>query len=450
MKRPLIKKDGRLIETSWEEALDYAAKGLSCHSKDRFAFFTSGILANEALYLAKKFASEVMLSHAVAPDVSSLDFRAEDLPDPIIVIGDLAETNPATELALRSRKPVVVSPLGTLLARQASIWLRPKPGDEALLLSGLAGAMNGKIEAAISVSSDEIQKAAERLRGASVVVGPDCGPRLRKAAHDLAIATGGKLCLLGKNCNSRGAVALGLNLEYEQTLKSLLSGDLKAAYIAGWNPVRAQPELAEAFSGLDFLVVQDLFLTETASLADVIFPAASFAEVEGTFLGPMGKMLPLRRAILPLGRPDWQILADLGRRMGGLGFDYCESGLIAKEMLASVVANRSDPQPVTLETKEPAKHTPLLILGPSLFQFGSGTRTSKVFDLQYLTKESQMEINPKDAKEMGLKQSDPLWIDWDGGRSRAFAKISRRVPTGVFRISGIECGVHGVRVRKDE
>jgi predicted molibdopterin-dependent oxidoreductase YjgC len=255
---------------------------------------------------------------------------------------------------------------------------------------------------------------------------------------------------LGKNCNSRGAVALGLNLKYEQTLKALLSGDLKAAYIAGWNPVRAQPKHAKALSSLDFLVVQDLFLTETARLADVVFPAASFAEVKGTILGPMGKILPLREATQPLGRPDWQIIAKLGRRMGALGFDYCDSGSVAEEMLASGVSNRSDPQPGTLMVKEPAKHRPLLIQGPSIYQFGSGTRTSKVFDLQYLTREPQMEIHPKDANEMGIKPSDPIRIDWEGGRSKAFAKISRRVPTGVFRISGIECGVYGAQVRKDE
>jgi predicted molibdopterin-dependent oxidoreductase YjgC len=450
IKRPLIKKDGRLIETSWEEALDYAAKGLFCHRSDRFAFFASGILANEALYLAKKFSSQVMLGHAVAPDVASLDCRAEDLLDPMIVIGDLAETNPATELALRSHKPLVISPLGTMLARQASIWLRPKPGEEALLLSQLAGAMKGKIGAAISVPLDDIKKAAEKLHGACVVVGPDCGPEVRKAGYDLAIATGGRLCLLGKNCNSRGAVALGLNLKYEQTRKALLSGDLKAAYIAGWNPVRAQPMLAKSLSGLDFLVVQDLFLTETARLADVVFPVASFAEVEGTFLGPMGKMLSLREATPPLGRPDWQILAELGKRMGAAGFDYCDSGLVAEEMLASGLSVRSLPPLAPLETKDPAKHTNLLIQGPSLFQFGSGTRTSKIFDLQYLTREPQMEINPKDAKEMGLKQSDPIRIDWDGRSSRAFAKISRRVFPGVFRISGIEYGVYGARVRRDE
>jgi anaerobic selenocysteine-containing dehydrogenase len=103
-----------------------------------------------------------------------------------------------------------------------------------------------------------------------------------------------------------------------------------------------------------------------------------------------------------------------------------------------------------LETRDPAKYTPLLIRGPSLFQFGSGTRASKVFDLQYLTREPQMEINPKDAKELGLKQSDPIRIDWDGRRSKAFAKISRRVSPGVFRISGIEYGVYGAQVRRDE
>ena len=105
--------------------------------------------------------------------------------------------------------------------------------------------------------------------------------------------------------------------------------------------------LAKSLSGLDFLVVQDLFLTETARLADVVFPVAGFAEVEGTFLGPMGKMLSLRAATPPLGRPDWQILAELGKRMGAAGFDYCDSGLVAEEMLASGL---SDPIPTSAST----------------------------------------------------------------------------------------------------
>ncbi len=107
--RPLIRKNGRLVEVSWNEALDYAAKGLARFRGGRFALFTSGILTNEALYLAKKFATVAMGADAVAEDVSSLDFRPEDLQGPMIVVGDLSRTNPATELAIRSKKPVVVS-----------------------------------------------------------------------------------------------------------------------------------------------------------------------------------------------------------------------------------------------------------------------------------------------------------------------------------------------------
>ncbi len=449
LKRPLVKKNGRLVETTWEDALDFAAKGLSRHLGDRFALFTSGILANEALYLAKKFASQAMLSHAVASDVSSIDYEIEDLSGPIIVVGDIAETNPATEIALRSRKPVVVSSLGTLLARQASIWLRPCPGDESLTLLELAAAVKGNNVEAISVLTDEIKKSSEKLQGANVIVGPDCGPDIRSAAYELALAADGKLCLLGRNCNSRGAAALGLNLKYEQTMNALLSGEIKAAYMAGYNPVRVRPKLAKVLSDLDFLVVQDLYLSETAQLADVVFPAASFAEIEGTFLGPKGKLLLLRHAIPSMGKPDWQILAELGKRISTSGFDYFNHNQVTEEMLAHGMAEQTNPLPETFEKKVSQKSKPLLIHGPSIFQFGSGTRTSKIFDLQYLTRVPEMEINPEDARQMGIEQSDALHMDWDQGSAKAHAKISRRVISGVFRIPGMESEVHEVKVRRD-
>jgi predicted molibdopterin-dependent oxidoreductase YjgC len=263
------------------------------------------------------------------------------------------------------------------------------------------------------------------------------------------LAAGGKRCLLGRNCNSRGAAALGLNLKYEETMNALLSGEIKAAYMAGYNPVRVRPKLAKVLSDLDLLVVQDLYLSETAQLADVVFPAASFAEIEGTFLGPKGKMLPLRHVIPPVGKPDWQILAELGKRMGPSGFDYFDHNQVAEEMLAHGMAEQINPLPETFEKNVSQKRKPLLIHGPSIFQFGSGTRTSKIFDLQYLTRVLEMEINPEDAKQMGIKQSDTLRMDWDRGSAKAHAKISRRVLPGVFRISGMESEVHEVRVKRD-
>ncbi len=450
IQKPLIKRNDRLVEATWDEALDHAAKGLSSYCKDQFALFTSGVLTNEALLVAKKFASQVMMSEAVAPDVSSLDCRAEDLSGPMIVVGDLANTNPSTELCIRSRRPaVVVSTFGTLLARHAGQWLQPIPGDEALLLASLAGALKGRAEAAGSVSSEEIDRAARGLEGGSVIVGPDCGPNVRAAASDLAQFAGGKLCLVGRNCNSRGAAALGLNLKYESAMKALASGGLRAACIAGCNPARSQPELAEALLGLDFLIVQDLFLTETARLADVVFPAASFSEVDGTFLGPGGKLLQLRAATQPLGKPDWQILAELGRRMGAEGFDLYDPRAVLEQMPRLENAEQTDHIQEDLEEKEISKDLPLLVEGPSLFQFGSGTRTSRVFDLQYLTREPVMEINAQDAKEMGVRPGDPLLAEFGQDSIRASAKISRQVPPGTLRIFGTESRVHAVKVRRD-
>ncbi|VVB68726.1 Formate dehydrogenase subunit alpha [uncultured archaeon] len=381
--RPLMKRNGKLVEVGWDEAMNHVAKELSRFTGGRFALFTSGILTNEALYLAKKFATLAMMSEAVAADRSSLDVRPEDLQGPMIVVGDLAKTNPATELWLRSQKPVVVSVSGTLLARNACQWLRADPGEEDLMLISLAGALRGKAKSCGKVLADRIDRVAKMLQGGTVIAGPDCSSKVRGAASDLALAIAGRLCLVGRNCNSRGAVALGFNVKYKQAMKALSSGSLGAAYMVGCNPVRAHPELAEALSRLDFLVVQDLFLTETAKLASVVFPASSFAEVDGTFSGPGGKTLQLRAALPPLGRPDWQILAELGRRMGAKGFDYADSRRVTDEMLASVNAEQTTLMPGSIEESGDEDDSPP---AESLFQFGSGTRTSRVSDLGYLAR----------------------------------------------------------------
>ena len=446
LQRPLVRKNDRLVEVGWQEALDFAAKGLLEHRGEEFVLFASGLLTSEALYLARKFACQVMMSEAVAPDISSLDFMPEDLQGPALVVGDLAETNPSLELHLRSLKTVVVSPFGNLLARKAHHWLRPSPGGEALTLRSLAQAMTAEVEAAGSVFSDEIRRTAGDLKGAAIVVGPECSPEVRKSAGDLARAAGGKLWLVGRSCNSRGAAALGLNLNYEKAIASLSSRRLKAAYMAGSNPVRARPELAEACRELDFLAVQDLFMTETARLADVVFPAASFAEVDGTFLGPKGEMLQLRSALPRLGRPDWQILAELGRKMGGAGFDFSDCGTVAEELMATGWAEQKIPAG-QIDAK-PAQSL-LLVEGPSIFQFGSNTRTSKVADLGYLTRNLEMEISPQDAKKLGVQPGDPLLADLGERTIRASAKISRRVTEGVLRIPGMESRASEVRVRKD-
>ena len=106
-------------------------------------------------------------------------------------------------------------------------------------------------------------------------------------------------------------------------------GRLKAMYITGENPLLSEPDLNEAekaFKNLEFLVVQDIFLHETAEIADVVLPATTFAEKDGTFTNSERRVQRVRKAIEPIGesRPDWDIIGDLGRRMSrrlGLGVE---------------------------------------------------------------------------------------------------------------------------------
>ena len=126
-------------------------------------------------------------------------------------------------------------------------------------------------------------------------------------------------------------------------IESIAQGDIRAMYIVGENPLLSEPNLhhaTELIRSLDFLVVQDLFLHETAQLADVVLPACSFAEKDGTFTNSERRVQRVRRAISPVGesRPDWEIVSDLARRMApAVGvdarqFSYAGSSEVFREM----------------------------------------------------------------------------------------------------------------------
>ena len=119
---------------------------------------------------------------------------------------------------------------------------------------------------------------------------------------------------------------------------------IKAMYITGENPLLSEPDLhhaEEAFKKLEFLVVQDIFMHETAEIADVVLPATSFAEKDGTFTNSERRVQRIRKAVEPIGdsRPDWQIFCELGQRLNrrlgldlGNEFDYTHPSEIWDEM----------------------------------------------------------------------------------------------------------------------
>ena len=110
-------------------------------------------------------------------------------------------------------------------------------------------------------------------------------------------------------------------------VEEMMNGRIKAMYVTGENPLLSEPDLhhaTEAFGKLEFLVVQDIFMHETAEVADVVLPATSFAEKDGTFTNSERRVQRVRKAVEPIGqsRPDWEIITDLGRRMSQrLGLD---------------------------------------------------------------------------------------------------------------------------------
>ncbi len=115
-------------------------------------------------------------------------------------------------------------------------------------------------------------------------------------------------------------------------------GVLKAFYVFGEDPVASEPnqdKVIESLIRLDFLVVQEIFMTETAKLADVVLPATCYAEKDGTFTNSERRVQRVRKAVDPPGeaRPDWRIICDLSTAMG-YGMDYRDPSEIFAEMAA--------------------------------------------------------------------------------------------------------------------
>ncbi len=243
---------------------------------------------------------------------------------------------------------------------------------------------------------------------------------------------------------------------------AMLSGRIRAMYITGENPLLSEPDLhhaEKAFKKLEFLVVQDIFMHETAEIADVVLPATSFAEKDGTFTNSERRVQRVRKAVEPIGqsRPDWEIICDLGRRMNGhLGLDlereftYGHASEIWEEMarLTPIVSGISyqrleqeggiqwpcptpdhpgtrylyetdfprgpkakfvafEQGPVADEL--PTKRFPLILnTGRILYHWHGGTITRRSAGLLARAPELQISISPPDGEKYGV--ADGEWI----------------------------------------
>jgi formate dehydrogenase major subunit len=254
-------------------------------------------------------------------------------------------------------------------------------------------------------------------------------------------------------------------------------GKIKALYIAGENPLVSDPDLnhtEESFRKLDFLVVQDIFMTETAQMADVVLPVVSFAEKDGTFSNTERRVQRIRKAVPAPGqaREDWRILCDIATRMGypmtypdaRAVFDEIRSvtpsyGGITYDRLETVGIHWPCPttdHPGTpilhvdqfpigkgvffpIEWVAPAEKTDeqynfYLTTGRLLYHYHTGTMTRKVEGLNERAPENYVEISPGDAEKYGLSSGDMITVSSRRGQISAKAKISSMAVDGTVFI----------------
>lgn len=258
-------------------------------------------------------------------------------------------------------------------------------------------------------------------------------------------------------------------------------GIIRGMYIMGENPVLSDPDanhVREALSRLEFLAVQDIFLSETAELAHVVLPATSFAEETGTFTATDRRVQLINQAVAPVGqsRPDWQIVCELARRIGVPNgpfgrFDYASPAEIMDEIAALTPIYggisyarlqeagflqwpcRTADDPGTpylhrdqftrgrgkfhvIHYREPAElpdaeYPLILTTGRNMFHWHTGTMTRRTPKLAKEVPEGYVEISPEDAERVGIRKSEFVRLVSRRGQVETRAWITRRVPPGV-------------------
>ena len=516
---PLVRKNGKLQEATWEEALAEVTSRLSAGKSDpaSVAALATARLTNEELFLLEKlfrgtigtdnidhsagFAHEALSKGAAASfGVTTSPSEIADIQKSnllLVVKSDAYETHPVIGFEINlgvKRKGValriVSDKKGKLTRLPGAKTTVHAPGseialfnalcksvlDQGLAAEGVAGldALKAAVADATAekagVTAEEIAALAKDFATAEkaliiLPIGlgyPGHNAALASAAANLAILTGkiGKegsgLLIMGEKNNSQGAVDMGIfpkgtGLSASAIIDGCANGNVKTLFVAGENPVVSYPnrkKVEKALENVEFMVVADLFLTETAALADVVLPACSFAEKSGTFTSLGRRVQNVKKAIPAVGlaKSDFEILNAISQALGGAR--YNNQGEVFTEIAATVPAYKGLTQaglkdegaiypvavaaklvPVQGKAAAPAAGKLAMVTGSALYHCGTMSRFGE--GPMYVCPDAYAELNVADAAALKIAEGDQVTVTSATGAVQVAAKVGKRVPQGV-------------------
>jgi predicted molibdopterin-dependent oxidoreductase YjgC len=462
---PMVRVGGRFFPISWEEAYQLIAEGFSSFTSDEIIALGSGLCTNEDNYVLMKFAREVFgctfasdkrrvrnfASQIPLSEISSAsvilalyDNILEDYP----LLGRYiveAQKNGATVISADVRL--------TLTARVSDLFLQIYPLQRADVLRGLVQGDVSFAERA-GVSGELIQKASDLItigkkRGSVLVFGP--GYNIPECDDFTFFPT-------FRECNTHGFLDI-----YGVPSTIVRDSSCHALYLMGGNPVVSHSgtsSITKQLRRFSFVVVQDLFITETTKYANIVLPAASFAEKDGTFTNMEGRVQQIRATrcsdALHDVKSDWQIVCELARSMGyHHGFAFSSAQEIFEEIQKNVplyadisweetgrpggaFIGRGEKanKPIfdnkiekDTGTKPDGRYPLWLTTGVGIWHTPTRTRTGRSPGL--FKEEGYLMMHVDDAKERGIYKGDLARVVSRQGQVVCSVRITREIKKGV-------------------
>ena len=452
IRQPLVRRNGKLEPASWEDALEEVARRLKQvrdqHGAKAIGVIGSNHTTNEENYLLNRFARATLgtnnidhhrtadyagLAAALGPKYKESLATMSDVStaQTILLIGnDVTNQNPLVAWQIRTgvrhhgtRLYVINGQESKIHRKAAKFVLLPKGGERAALRWVTHG--EGQFDAPTSEALAQLKAALEAEKDVLILFGADIQGSAIQDLVSFAARLGGqtRFMALGDYSNSRGAADMGVmpdrlpgyahvsdasergrfgkiwggvelptapGLTARQMMEAATAGKLKALYVIGANPIKTfsvtQPD---KLAGLELLVVHEMFLTETAQRADVVLPAASSYEKDGTLTNTAGEVQMTHRSIDPQGpRSDFDLIRILSHQLSMLGvgspirlrtpeaaFDEIRQNVPGYDLsVANLLAGRALVSTATSRSQEPAYDVPVgNIFSSDDFLFTSGS-----------------------------------------------------------------------------